>query len=111
MSGIGAKEIVASTIGILYPTKTLPTTATRIIRPDALADGSRRHITPLAAYCFLLFILALLPCMATLAASKKAETKVHEMDDLLGCIHYILAWAVPRLSSIGGKFDCLKKKS
>ena len=49
IAGVGAKEIVASTIGVL---------------------GGLEGITPLVAYSFLLFVLLYFPCIATIAAIK-----------------------------------------
>ena len=49
IAGVGAKEIVASTMGVL---------------------GGLESITPLAAYCYLLFVLLYFPCIATIAAIK-----------------------------------------
>ena len=48
LSGIGAKEIVASTMGVLY--------------------GGEYNFPPLTAYCFLLFVLIYFPCIATIVA-------------------------------------------
>ncbi len=50
LAGVGAKEIVASTIGVLY-------------------DG-QYNFSPLVAYCFLLFVLIYFPCIATIVAIK-----------------------------------------
>jgi len=55
VAGIGAKEIVASTIGVLYGDASL-----------MASEG----ITPLTAYCYLLFVLIYFPCIATIAAIK-----------------------------------------
>ena len=49
IAGVGAKEIVASTMGVL---------------------GGFDAITPLVAYCYLLFVLLYFPCIATIAAIK-----------------------------------------
>ena len=51
LAGVGAKEIVASTIGVLY------------------TDGSY-DFSPLTAYAFLLFVLIYFPCIATIVAIK-----------------------------------------
>jgi ferrous iron transport protein B len=51
IAGVGAKEIVASTIGVLYG--------------EAAFD-----FTPLVAYSFLLFVLIYFPCIATIVAIK-----------------------------------------
>ena len=49
IAGVGAKEIVASTMGVL---------------------GGFEGITPLAAYAYLLFVLLYFPCLATIVAIK-----------------------------------------
>ena len=49
IAGVGAKEVVASTMGVLY-------------------HDMKEDITPLTAYCFLLFTLLYFPCIATIAA-------------------------------------------
>jgi ferrous iron transport protein B len=50
LTGVGAKEIVASTIGVLY--------------------GDAYNFTPLVAYAFLIFVLLYFPCIATIVAIK-----------------------------------------
>ena len=54
IAGVGAKEIVASTVGVLYGDE----------EEEMLDDG----ITPLTAYCYLLFVLLYFPCIATIVA-------------------------------------------
>ena len=70
MSGIGAKEIVASTMGVLYGDQTDDHSegATKYdkMRSHMEADG----LTPLTAFCFLLFTLLYFPCLATIVAIK-----------------------------------------
>ena len=71
IAGVGAKEIVASTIGVLYS------------GDDSVAEegGSERYsalrqkmetdgVTPLVAFAYLLFVLIYFPCIATIAAIK-----------------------------------------
>jgi ferrous iron transport protein B len=65
LSGVGAKELVVSTLGILYTddsSDTAPATATL---------GERIPITPLVAFCYMVFVLIYFPCIATLAAIKQ----------------------------------------
>ncbi len=66
ISGIGAKEIVASTMGVLYGDADHNDEVTKYehIRQHMEADG----ITPLSAFCFLLFVLLYFPCLATIVA-------------------------------------------
>ena len=75
IAGVGAKEIVASTIGVLYADDDSfgdddsfsdDTAKYTRLRQQMMADG----VTPLAAYAYLLFILLYFPCIATIAAIK-----------------------------------------
>ena len=75
IAGVGAKEIVASTIGVLYSgddsfgdddTFSDDTEKYTHLRQMMLQEG----ITPLAAYAYLIFILLYFPCIATIAAIK-----------------------------------------
>ena len=62
LSGVGAKELVVSTLGVLYAT---PEDA------EGAALSSRIAITPLSAFCYMLFVLIYFPCIATLAAIRQ----------------------------------------
>lgn len=75
LAGVGAKEIVASTMGVLYSNDSSvaesndtdnDTAKYTRLRHQMLSDG----ITPLAAYSYLLFVLLYFPCVATIAAIK-----------------------------------------
>ena len=72
IAGVGAKEIVASTIGVL---------------------GGLEEITPLAAYCYLLFVLLYFPCIATIAAIKN-ETGSWRWALFAAVYTTALAWIV-----------------
>jgi ferrous iron transport protein B len=61
LSGMGAKELVVSTMGVLYANDA-------DAEPTALS--ARIPITPLVAYCYMLFVLIYFPCIATLVAIK-----------------------------------------
>ena len=74
IAGVGAKEIVASTLGVLY-------SGDDAVADDTEDDNSARYsalyqkmaadgITPLTAFCYLLFVLIYFPCIATIAAIK-----------------------------------------
>jgi len=73
MAGVGAKEIVASTIGVLYAGDD------SFADDESFSEDGERYthlrqlmaqdgITPLAAYCYLLFVLLYFPCVATIIA-------------------------------------------
>ena len=68
VSGVGAKEIVASTMGVLYGDQQQEEGMTKydVMRSHMEADG----ITPLTGFCYLLFILLYFPCLATIVAIK-----------------------------------------
>jgi ferrous iron transport protein B len=74
IAGVGAKEIVASTIGVLYG--------------DAAFD-----FTPLVAYSFLLFVLIYFPCIATVAAIKN-ESGSWRWACFAAVYTTVLAWIV-----------------
>ena len=72
IAGVGAKEIVASTIGVL---------------------GGLDHITPLVAYSYLLFVLLYFPCIATIAAIRH-ESGSWRWAIFAAAYTTILAWIV-----------------
>ena len=76
IAGVGAKEIVASTIGVLY------------------TDDF--NFTPLTAYAFLLFVLIYFPCIATVVAIKNESGSWH-WAFFAACYTTLLAWVVSAL--------------
>lgn len=92
VSGVVAKEIVASTMGVLYNgdgnSKSDQTRYTNM-HQQMLADG----ITPLTAYCYLLFVLFYFPCIATIAAVK-GETGSWRWALFSAAYTTILAWII-----------------
>ena len=75
LAGVGAKEIVASTLGVIYSNDESfaddesvsdDTVKYSSLNAKMTADG----ITPLAAFSFLIFVLLYFPCIATIAAIK-----------------------------------------
>ena len=62
ISGVGAKELVVSTLGVLY-------TNEGDVENVNLSD--RIPITPLVALAYMLFVLIYFPCIATFAAIKQ----------------------------------------
>lgn len=73
LAGVGAKEIVASTMGVLYAGDD------SVADEEAADTGKYTHlynkmsadgITPLIAFSFLLFVLLYFPCIATIVAIK-----------------------------------------
>lgn len=62
LSGVGAKELVVSSLGVLY---------TNEEDIENVNLSNRIPITPVAALAYMLFVLIYFPCVATLAAIKQ----------------------------------------
>ena len=73
LAGVGAKEIVASTIGVLY--------------------SGPFDFSPLVAYSFLVFVLIYFPCIATVVAIKN-ESGSWSWAFFAACYTTVLAWVV-----------------
>jgi len=85
LAGVGAKEIVASTIGVLY--------GQDVNLQEAMEkDG----ITPLAAYSYLLFVLLYFPCIATIVAIKH-ETSSWRWASFAAGYTTLVAWIISAL--------------
>lgn len=96
IAGVGAKEIVASTMGVLYADDETVTDETadntkkyELLRQKMTADG----ITPLIAFAYLLFVLIYFPCIATIAAVK-GETGSWRWAAFAAIYTTALAWVV-----------------
>ena len=77
LTGIAAKEVVVSTMGVLYHAKgdvdKSNETLKRILRNHTYKDGEnagRKVFSPLVSISFLIFVLIYFPCIAVLAAIK-----------------------------------------
>lgn len=71
LSGMAAKEVVISTMGVLYTGDSESQESLQArIESETNADGSP-VFTPLAVVAFLLFVLIYFPCIATIAAIKE----------------------------------------
>ena len=84
ISGAGAKELVVSTLGVLYTNES-------DIENVNLSD--RIPITPVVALAYMLFVLIYFPCVATLAAIKH-ESGSWKWALFAACYTTILAWVV-----------------
>lgn len=95
LSGVGAKELVVSSLGVLYA-------------DDAEADettlAQRLPITPLVAYGYMVFILLYFPCVATLAAIRQ-EAGSWKWAAFAAAYTTVLAWIMSfAVYQIGGLF-------
>lgn len=96
VAGIGAKEIVASTMGVLYADDETVADDTAdnsgkygVLRQKMETDG----MTPLIAFSYLLFVLIYFPCIATIAAIK-GETGSWKWAAFAAGYTTLLAWVV-----------------
>ncbi len=77
LSGVAGKEIVVSTMGVLYQTNATDKDSETLkskLRNEVHKTGDRvghAVFSPLAAFSYLLFILIYFPCIATIAAINK----------------------------------------
>lgn len=73
ISGVSAKEIVVSTLGVLYQSED-GTNLSDILRVATYESGKnkgKKIFTPAVALAFLVFVLIYFPCIATIVAVKK----------------------------------------
>ena len=84
ISGVGAKELVVSTLGVLYVDDP---------EADEASLAERIPITPLVAFCYMLFVLIYFPCIAALAAIKQ-ESGSWKWALFAACYTTGLAWLV-----------------
>jgi ferrous iron transport protein B len=97
ISGAGAKELVASTMGILYGNNTDNNTQ---MATNIRADG----ITSLGAFSYLLFVLIYFPCIATISAIKN-ESGRWKWAFFAAGYTTLLAWCVSFIVyQVGGLF-------
>jgi ferrous iron transport protein B len=69
LSGMAAKEVVVSTMGVLYSGEESATELPDRLKTAVNADGTP-ELTPLTALCLMLFVLIYFPCIATITAIK-----------------------------------------
>ena len=95
LTGIGAKELVVSTLGVLYANND-------DIESLNLAD--KMPVTPLVAFAFMAFVLIYFPCIATIVAIKN-ETGGWKWAIFTMVYTTLLAWLVSFLIvTVGGLF-------
>lgn len=71
VSGVGAKELVVSTLGVLYHEDEAEVSAATEGEKSNLSARIAQTITPLTAVSYMLFVLIYFPCVATLAAIRQ----------------------------------------
>lgn len=96
LAGAAAKEIVVSTIGVLYQadSEVEPEVLTERLRNARYDDGPRKGelvFSPLVALSFLVFVLIYFPCIAVVAAVKR-ESGSWKWAGFLVVYSTTLAW-------------------
>jgi len=96
LTGFVAKEIVVSTMGILYAADNGKNS--EALKNALLSSG----MTPIAALAMMVFVLLYMPCLATLAAIRRETASLKWM---IFSISYstLLAWGMAFLVYQGGK--------
>jgi ferrous iron transport protein B len=84
VSGVGAKELVVSTLGVLYANDS---------DADEATLAERIQITPFQAFCYMLFVLIYFPCIATIAAVRN-ESGSWKWAIFAATYTTVLAWVV-----------------
>lgn len=80
LAGVGAKEVVASTMAVVYATSTeeaeqLEADFESDENESRIAQLIKNNMTPLSAMSMLLFILLYMPCVSTIVAIKNESGK------------------------------------
>lgn len=111
ISGIGAKEVVVSTLGVLYGEETAHLSEDELIESSTMKnnllndkyENGERIFSPLIAYSLMIFILLYVPCAAVvIAISKEGGRKWATISVIMS---FAMAWIASYLiTNIGGLF-------
>ena len=98
LSGFVAKEIVVSTLGVLYQVGTEAEE-----RSEGLIQALRKsEMTPLVSYAFMAFVLIYTPCLGTVAVIRR-ETHSWKWTAFSVGYAVALAWVVAFVIVRGGR--------
>jgi len=97
LTGFVAKEIVVSTLGVLYAAGADVNEESEALRRSLRASG----MTPLGAYALMAFVLIYIPCLATVAVIRR-ETNSWKWTGFSVGYSLALAWVVSFLIYQGG---------
>ena len=101
VSGIGAKELIVSTLGVLYANQEV---GDDVESEAQVAAALQTVTTPAVALAYMVFVLIYFPCLATLIAIKK-ETKQWGWAIFTAVYTTLLAWVVALVVfHVGGFF-------
>ncbi len=93
LTGIAAKELVVSTLGVMYSEGAKVSEGSDLSEDTQLQSALINDITPAAALSFMVFILLYFPCIATFVAIKNETGKWRWA---IACCAYtmIIAWVM-----------------
>ncbi len=98
LTGFVAKEIVVSTLGVLYQAG-----AEADQKSEGLIQALRKSdMTPLAAYAFMAFVLIYTPCLGTIAVIRRETNSLKWTAFSVGYA-ITLAWVVAFIIAQGGR--------
>lgn len=98
ITGLAAKEVVVSTMGVLYQTGGDEEDNSALkakLQQQTYSSGPRKGqnvFSPLVAFCMMLFVLIYMPCFAAIAAIRKEGGRKWAL--LACCYTTTLAWIV-----------------
>ena len=99
ISGVGAKELVVSTLAVMYSGEEA---AEDMEESTGLAEALRQQMTPATALAFLVFVLLYFPCIATIVAIRN-ESGGWKWAVFVAVyttvVAYVMAWATYALGS------------
>jgi ferrous iron transport protein B len=104
LTGIMAKEVIVSTMGILYQSEQDDEIGNISLVDNLRADNKQKHTSQLTYFAFLVFILLYFPCLGTLAAMRR-EIKSLPWMTFAVVFPLLFSWTVSFLIVfIGGLF-------
>lgn len=86
LSGVGAKELVVSTLGVMYSVGEVEDEGDMAAGDTALQRALLHTLTPAATLSYMVFVLLYFPCIATFAAIRQ-ESGGMALGCLLGCLY------------------------
>ena len=91
LAGIGAKELVVSTMGVMYAQGGKAIEGEDLSEDTQLQAALKGSVSTAAALAFMVFVLLYFPCIATFVATKN-ETGSWRWAILLAVYGIVLAW-------------------
>jgi ferrous iron transport protein B len=109
ITGLAAKEIIVSTMGILYQAENDPAVSDKSLKDKIIEQRhtsgpliGQKVYSPLVAYGFMLFILIYFPCLAVIAAIRKEANWKWAVFTLIYTtfMAWLIAFAVYQIGSL-----------